>query len=424
MDSVIMSRSGSLLALILATTLCACGSDAPPTEPVVPPPPVTYASIWAGDGHACAIDTRGFAYCWGRNTFGQVGDGTTTDRLRPTLVSDELTFVSIGAGYAHTCGLTADAAIVCWGGNRAGQFGDGTMSDHPDPRAVPGDRRYISLAVGSYHVCAVTVDHETYCWGAAGLSRDDGTLGGPASEICGGYYGAGGQWPCSTTPVRVAGDHRFDSLTAGVAYTCGLTAAGDAYCWGFNAFQVYGDGTDTESAVPVPAAGAVRFQRLDGGGTHACGIQDGVGYCWGARSGSYGQLGNGTFYGSSTPSRVAGGITFRLLRPYRGNNTDAHTCGIAADDVAYCWGNNRMGQLGTTAPDLCNGSSSNPPPCASVPLPVDGGLAFRDVSAGVQFTCGVTTAGVVYCWGSNEYGQLGNGTMTSATAPVAVVVPD
>jgi alpha-tubulin suppressor-like RCC1 family protein len=157
------------------------------------------------------------------------------------------------------------------------------------------------------------------------------------------------------------------------------------------------------SALDVEPALALAFRQVSAGFSHTCGVTtDGVAYCWGANG--VGELGSGTTLDHTLPVRVRGGHSFRQI-----SAGEFHTCAVTPADAAYCWGSNAFGQLGdgTTADRL-------------TPVRVAGGLAFREVSAGVFYTCGVTTGHVAYCWGDNGFAQLGDGSNTNRSRPAPV----
>lgn len=205
---------------------------------------------------------------------------------------------------------------------------------------------------------------------------------------------------------------RFSSISASNnGTTCGLTADGEAYCWGNGRYGELGADRPADrcesvsgdlhgyfyreafrcSAVPLPVAGGLRFAALSAGYSHVCGMTAaGAVYCWGDNAA--GTLGGGTTGGrSSTPVRVAGGIVFRSISA--GRET---TCGVSATNEAYCWGSNFGGVLG-------NGTTAN----SSVPAPVAGGLSFTRVDVNYAHACGIATGGAAYCWGRNVSGELG-----------------
>jgi len=204
----------------------------------------------------------------------------------------------------------------------------------------------------------------------------------------------------------------FAAVTAGAAHTCGVTAAGAAYCWGDNGFGQLGDGTTTSQSSPVlvQAPPGVSFAAVTAGRLHTCGVTPaGTAYCWG--SNSVGQLGDGTMIDRSSPVPVPPptGVSFAAVTAGY-----SHTCGLAtvAGAAPYCWGGNGSGQLG----DGTKTDQSSP-----VLVLAPAGVSFKAVTAGTAQTCGVTAAGVAYCWGANGSGQLGDGTTTDRLIPVRVV---
>jgi alpha-tubulin suppressor-like RCC1 family protein len=189
--------------------------------------------------------------------------------------------------------------------------------------------------------------------------------------------------------------------------TCAVTTQGGGYCWGSLATTVAdGNGAYARPIYDIPGAvpDGLNWAGISIGGEHACGLAaDGAAYCWGANYN--GQLGNGGTTGSSAPMAVAGGLKFKAVAA-----GVTHTCGLAISGAAYCWGNNVAGQLGNGATGYVN----------STPVAVSGGLTFATVAAGNQYSCGLTTSGAAYCWGENDFGELGTGDTTFSLVPVAV----
>ncbi len=382
-----------LAVLLLASLGCREDAEAPtgpeaalaPRAAAVAPP--TFTSITAGGNHTCALATGGQAYCWGSNLSGQLGDGTTSDRLTPAPVAGGLRFLQISAGGDHTCAITTNERAYCWGSGPLGS----NIASSMTPAAVTGNRRFRNVRAGNNHTCAVTTSDVGFCWG---LNNSFGQLG------------TGGGF--SATPARIAGGLRWQRVTAGGQYSCGVTADDRAYCWGYNV-----------GPEPVAVEGGLRFRQVVAGGggftdlqqteidpPHACGITtDDRAYCWGW--GGEGQLGDGTRTTRPTPVAVAGSRRWRQV--IAGNY---HTCGVTMAEAALCWGLNQSGQNGDGTTDL-----------RSKPVRVVGTTAFGGISTGVRggHTCGLTTAGRAYCWGSNSSGQLGDGTRTRRLAPVAVM---
>ncbi len=300
---------------------------------------LTFTQITGGGAHTCVLTGDGTAYCWGGNESGQLGDNSTIPRQAPVAVATGLRFTALDVGASHTCGLSSGGAAYCWGRNDRGQLGDGTTTNRSVPVAVSGGLTFQVVTAGGFdigHSCGLVAGDATYCWG----DNERGQLGIGTSDVV----------PHSA-PTFVTGGLGFVSLTAGLGrHTCGLTGAGAAYCWGENTFGALGDGSTTDRPAPVVVSGGLVFAQLRAGGFigHTCGVTDaGAAYCWGENE--RGQLGDGSTTDRSSPSAVAGGLSFASL--------DAgfrHTCARATSGTLYCWGSGAAGQLGTSSTSQSN----------------------------------------------------------------------
>ena len=345
-----------------------------------------FSSIVAGNSHTCAIEAgTSKAWCWGTNVNGQLGDGSTgIDRTAPVLVTGDLAFTRVAAGDWHTCGLVSAGAAWCWGYNGSGQLGEGSTGQHANPVAVSGGHSFTAIVAGHAHTCSLAPTGAAWCWGDGG----QGQIGNSTSPVSGSI---GSQ---NTNPVPVSGGRSFAALAAGSGHTCGLVSGGATLCWGRNWNGQLGDGA-VGGPKPTPAAvnGARAFQSLSAGGSHSCAVgTTGTAWCWGANW--YGQLGNGTTGIQAVPVAVSSGSPFVNVAA-----GGAHTCGLAAGGGAWCWGSGLTGQLGEGGTKVDR----------SVPIPVSGGISFAALAAGGSHTCGLEKDGSAHCWGRNDHGQLGNG---------------
>src|SRR4051794_28019912 len=162
-----------ILPLAVVVAALGCRDDASsPTAPEPAPALVAttatalaFYQVSAGGAHTCGVTTEHLLYCWGQNVLGEVGDGTTTDRLRPVAIAGTLRFRQVSGGGAHTCALTTDYRAYCWGYNFRGALGDGTTTPRLEPVPVAGGRQFRVIDAGQYHTCGLTTDNRAYCWG-------------------------------------------------------------------------------------------------------------------------------------------------------------------------------------------------------------------------------------------------------------------
>ncbi len=240
--------------------------------PVLVPGNQTFATIAAGFGWGCGTTGTGAALCFGGNGEGQLGDGTTTGfRVSaPVAVAGGHLFQGLAAGSSHTCGVTTQGIGLCWGGNHVGQLGDGTLNSSNLPVAVSGGYVFRRVTAAFARTCGITTPDDAYCWGsntlqpaiipgglkwsqlASTIGTDCGiSLAGTTYCRGDGYLGRGSV-EASPDPVPVSGAHALVALTAGARHTCGLDTAGQAWCWGENAFGELGNGERMANHQPVP----------------------------------------------------------------------------------------------------------------------------------------------------------------------------
>ncbi|MCW1967131.1 MAG: clostripain-related cysteine peptidase [Anaerolineae bacterium] len=349
-----------------------------------------YSQIAVGDNHSCALTTDGFVYCWGRNGDGELGDEAGQAKLTPNKVAGLQEIKQLGARARNTCAIAKTNGIQCWGNNSAGQLGDGTLAPRAIPTQVIGlDSEVQTFAVGYYHMCAIKSNGALLCWG----SNSNGQLG---TEVIGNKY----------APVDVKNiDGDIKAVSSGGRHSCVLMTLGAVKCWGDNASGQLGDNTTVNKAIPVTVFSLTEFSALSSGNDHTCAItQAGAAMCWG--NNASGQLGDDSTSNRSSPTQVKG-LAQKVVDIAAG---DQFTCASLQDSSVQCWGRNVFGELG----DGTTTSKSAPVVVAGLKV-ISGTL-----SAGNRHMCVITINNGAMCWGNNEKGQLGDGSTINQSAPVKV----
>lgn len=402
-----------ILAPLLAALAVAVSCDSP-TAPSRTGGVPTVRRVIAGEVSACALDNAGAVLCWGRSSpyweYGASpvmipGSFGPVPAAAPALAS-----LARGTG-THSCGIAPTGAALCWARGGSGQLGRGFLEATGNaPAEVVGGHSWTSLSVGRLITCGITGDAIGYCWGL-----DQGGEVGNADTLLGVRV---------SSPYALADSLRWRSIAAGWLHACGVTLDGTAYCWGRNDDGQLGIGAADALAHPLTkVAGNLKFARISTGSRYTCGITaSGDAYCWGANA--TGQLGDGTTESRAAPTLVGGGHRFADIvtgsgfgdgaaaPPPAAVGTYGHTCALDAGGSAYCWGWNGSGELG----DLSTVDRAQP-------VAVAGDLTFDALAAGGAFTCGMRGA-YAWCWGSNLDGQLGAGIADfMALAPIPVEKP-
>ena len=395
---------GALVTAVAALgfVLSGCQDEATSPQPVEPDAQLAVATqvlafrqVSTGNLHSCGVTTDDRAYCWGYNGWGQLGDGTrTTQRTVPTPVAGGLRFRQVSASVAHSCGITTEDKAYCWGDNDDGELGDGTRVSRLAPVAVAATRRFRQISAGGSHTCAVDLFNRAFCWGAGGA----GQLGDGTNTR-------------RLFPAKVSqGELAFSRISAGSQFTCAVTTSNRAYCWGWNANGQLGDRTKIPRPIPTAVFGGLSFRQVSAAINHTCGVTTGdLAYCWGSNFNR--ELGDGSDWPRKLrPAAVAGGLRFNSVTA-----SADFSCGLGKDRLAYCWGANGFGRLGT------GDNNSYPTPRA-----VQGGRQYINLDAGSFHVCAVASTNSAYCWGYNQYGQLGDGNGgdgVSSPSPSAVAAP-
>ncbi|MFA6313442.1 MAG: hypothetical protein WCV99_12330 [Sterolibacterium sp.] len=289
-----------------------------------------FSAVAAGYKHTLALKPDHTLWAWGSNAFGQLGDGTTTDRNIPLSIGSG--FSSVAAGEQHTVALKSDGSLWAWGYNANGQLGDGTTTQRLSPQRIGTDSNFVSIAAGYQHTLALKNDGTLWAWGY----NSSGQLGDGSSTR-------------RTSPVQVGAG--FTSIAAGQSHSLALKADGTLWAWGSDGLGQLGNGTATTTAQNLPLQVGTGFALVAAGAAHTVALKtDGTLWAWGYNK-DYGQLGDGSLVNQSSPIQIASGVTSLAAG-------DSHTLVFKSDGSLWAWGDDVIGQLGDGTSGAGNKQSS------------------------------------------------------------------
>lgn len=386
-----------------------------------------WEEVCGGDRHSCGVRTDGGLSCWGAALTGQLGLSPIPSSYVTSPASVSGSWRHVACGKEHTCGIRWDGSLWCWGNNSVAQLGQGYFSAFVEaPAGVATDGgTWLAVATATDHTCALREDKSLWCWGSnaagqvgvdAGVSvlvptpvdgRAWSLVAVADTHSCALLEGEGSLWcwgqnnraqrgtsdfAASGPPTRV-GSERWTAVATGKGHTCAVRDDGSMWCWGRDSSGQLGVGATVRTNVPVLVDGGL-WTTVAGSFGHSCGVStDGALYCWGTNVN--GQLGlPGLPFADSPLALDAGTWGFASIGR-------RHSCGVRGDSSLWCWGDDVSGALGS-GPH--SGDRSDVP----VEVPADGG-GWASVAAGASYMCGVKNDGTLWCWGSNTFGQLGNG---------------
>lgn len=328
--------------------------------------------------HACAVMDDGTARCWGHNDSGELGDGTTVDRSVPTPVMGLTGVTDMVLGLGWSCALSKDGTVRCWG-----MYGYPETTPTTAPEAIVGVVGAKQLSGGTFSACARLDNGSVQCWGNNGYG-----------ELGNGKTGAS-----SRASVQVTLLGGVKTIAAHGHNVCAALTDGTARCWGNNAGAALGDGTTTNRPTPVGVQGLRGVASLHGSEETPCAIlDDGSARCWGKND--YSQIGDGTNVDRPEPTKV-GSLSGVLQLSGRG-------CALMSGAGVQCWGAAGLAGTGTAVT------------ARMLPQPIQGATTATQLVAGAAHHCARLADGTVQCWGLNNYGQLGSGSTKDPTTPVQV----
>jgi RHS repeat-associated protein len=329
--------------------------------------------VTGGDQFSVDLKSDGTVWAWGDNSYGQLGNGTTTSNRVPGEVANLSGITAISAESHHVLALKSDGTVWAWGRNDQGQLGNGTTTNSDVPIQVPGLTGMTAIAAGGGHSLAVKSDGTLWAWG----ENDQGEVGiGTTTNVL--------------SPVQVTGLVGATSISAGTYTSLAVKSDGTVWAWGYNGDGELGNGTYNNSTTPTQVPGLTGMTSVAAGDSHSLALKnDGTVWSWGLNDS--GELGNGTTNDSLTPVEVSNltGVT-KIAAGW------AHSLAIQSNGAIWDWGYNSSGQLG-------NASGNN----SDVPVQPEGLTGVTAIAGGGAHSLAVRADATVWAWGANQDGELG-----------------
>jgi alpha-tubulin suppressor-like RCC1 family protein/outer membrane protein OmpA-like peptidoglycan-associated protein len=395
-----------------------------------------FMAIAAGESHSLAIDTDGTLWAVGDNRKGQLGDGTTIGKNYMVKVKTANKFVTVAAKGSHSLAIDANKTLWAFGNNEFGQLGDSTKINKIVPVAIKKGTHFISISTGWAHSHAI--DERRALWafgdnrygqlgvynGEASIAPvrvledkiiadvDDGIWFTLAIDSSNSLWAFGdnnyvqngnGTDKLSNLPVQVSRDTLFKKASSGLLH--GLAIDNNNFLWAFGNNDVGQLGDSTSNAVSKRRiVGTTKFQSIESGLNHNLAIDEN-GDLWVFGSNEYGQLGNGTNQNKYYPEKLNSRLVVKKI-----SSGIHHGLILDVDGNLYAYGSDSLGQLGV---GIMNGK-------VIMPIPLMKGVKFSDISAGIFSSYAIDEYSYIWAWGSNDYGQLGDGTKKNKSIPVRV----
>ncbi|MGC9196832.1 MAG: RCC1 domain-containing protein [Syntrophobacteraceae bacterium] len=348
----------------------------------------TQAKVSAGEQHTVLIKSDGTLWAWGGNTYGQLGDGTTTNHSSPEQIGMSNGWASVAASGFHTAALGSDGTLWTWGDNTYGQLGDGTTTNHPSPEQIGTSNDWMSVAAGGYHMVAIKSNGTLWAWGENNAGQlGDGTTTGQGS------------------PEQIGAANNWGSVSAGFRHTMAIKTDGTMWAWGDNTHGELGDGSTTMQTSPEQIGTDNHWMSVAAGYDYTVAVKsDGTLWAWG--SNSSGEMG-------------AGMMTADILGPQQIGTDNhwasvaagwTHVVGVKSDGTLWSWGNNSYGQMG-------DGTMIN----RNSPEQIGTEQNWMWAAAGDGFTTALNSNDDMMAWGNNQYGQVGNNSTSDQDSPEMIM---
>lgn len=346
-----------------------------------------WVCIAAGFFHSLALKSDGTLWAWGDNTYSALGDGSTNSKKIPVKIGTDNRWVSIAGGATHSMGLKSDGTRWSWGNNVYGQLGDGTTTPKLTPTQMGTDTKWVSLDCMESHTMALKSDGTLWAWG----ENNKGQVGNGATTN-------------QLLPAMIGTDNKWVNIACGRYFSAALKSDGTLWTWGENFDGQLGDGTTSDKYTPIQVGTDDKWVGVACGNSHIIALKS-DGTIWACGYNTFGQLGDGTYTSKSTSINIRQSNRDWLQVASGG----IHNVALRGDGTLWSWGFNGFGQLG-------DGSTTG----KNSPIQVGTDNKWVSAAGGYYYTMALKSNGTLWAWGNNQFGQLGDGTTANKNTPVQV----
>ena len=344
--------------------------------------------VATGYSYSMTIDVDGNLLTCGRNDYGQLGDGTTTNKTIPVKIKPDTKFKQISAGNSHSLAIDEEGNLWAWGNNGSGRLGDGTTENKKSPIKIKPETKFIQIACGVDFTVTIDSEGNLWSWGHNGNGQlGDGTMTNKLS------------------PVQITSGTKFTQISVGSTHSLAIDEEGNLWSWGVNSYGQLGDGTQSPKLIPVQITSSTKFTQISAGYNDNSLAIDEEGNLWACGRNYEGQLGDGTKINKLSLVQITKGIKFKQL-----SIAPINSFAIDSEGNLWAWGNNYSGQVGDgTKIDRLK------------PVRIMKGIKFIQVSAKFNHRLAIDEEGNLWAWGEGRVGQLMDGTVESKTIPTKVI---
>ena len=349
-----------------------------------------WQSVSGGVEFTVAIKTDGTLWGWGKNSSGQLGDGTTTNRTSPIQIGSATNWQKVFAGDFHTLAIKTDGTLWAWGSNSSGKLGDGTTTNSTAPVQIGSATNWQTVAASEDHTVALKTDGTLWAWGDNSFGRlGDGTTTNRSA------------------PTQIGSATDWTAIAAGGKFSLAVKSTGTLWAWGENGSgQMANGATGGQNNSPTQVGSATNWQKVAASYNSAIATKT-DGTLWGWGNNNNGQVGDGTTTLRTTPVQIGSATDWQSITAHYGTNAAIKTTG-----TLWTWGDNQAGQL-------ANGTTTN----GTSPTQIGSATNWQTIAMGGVHFAAINSSNNLYTAGFNSSGQLGDGTTTNSPVLIQILSP-